>query len=154
VLLDGRLTDQAQQAVYGEGRQQVMHAELKALTAGMVKGTIPPASVINAMAERRIADTRVRDVRPGQFLMAARRASQRAFDLLSTHQDRAGAVQAKQQELINLALYREATKAQEAVDGAVSLSPLVRQPRRSGNGSERPAATTCSRSTACANGSI
>jgi hypothetical protein len=48
VILDGRLADQAQQAVYGEGRQQVVHAELKALTAGMVKGTIPPASVINA----------------------------------------------------------------------------------------------------------
>jgi hypothetical protein len=119
LLVDGRLPEKAQEAVFGESRQQVIHAELKALTAGMVKGAIPPTSVINAAAERRIADTRIRDVRPGQFLMAARRASQRAFDLLSTHQDRVGAVQAKQQELINLALYREATKAQDAVEIAV-----------------------------------
>lgn len=120
LVLDGRLPEAAQAAVYGEGRQQVIQAELRALTAGMVKGTIPPADVINAAAQQRIADTRIRDVRPGQFLMAARRASQRAFDLLATHADRAGAVQAKQQELINLALYREATKAKEAVDSAVT----------------------------------
>lgn len=120
LLVDGRLPEQAQQAVYGEGRQQVIHAELKALTAGMVKGTIPPAAVINAAAEARIADMKVRDVRPGQFLMAARRAGQRAFDLLARHEDRVGAVQAKQQELINLALYREATKAQEATESAVT----------------------------------
>lgn len=120
LVLDGRLPEAAQAAVYGEGRQQVIQAELRALTAGMVKGTIPPADVINAAAQQRIADTRIRDVRPGQFLMAARRASQHAFDLLATHADRAGAVQAKQQELINLALYREATKAKEAVDSAVT----------------------------------
>jgi hypothetical protein len=111
LLTDGRLADQAQQAVFGLGRQNVIEAELRAL-----KGTIPPRSVLRQMAETRIAGTLVRDLRSGQFLMAAQRASQRAFDLLSTNTDRVGAVQAKQQELLNLALYREATQAKDRAD--------------------------------------
>ena len=46
--------------------------------------------------------------------MAAQRASQRAFDLKET--DRLAAVQAKQQELVNLALYREAVQARDAAE--------------------------------------
>lgn len=118
LLLDGTLPDKAAAIVNGTHRQDVVRAELKALTSAMVKGTVPPAKVLNVEAETRIAGLKVRDVRPGQFLMAATRASKKAFDLLSRNQDRVGAVQAKQQELLNLALYREATKQRDFVDTA------------------------------------
>jgi hypothetical protein len=118
LLLDGTLHDQAEAAVFGSGRQKVVEAELKALGAALVKGTIPPASVIKAQAADRIGSTRVRDLRPGLHLMAAERASRKAFDLLNTQNDREGAVSAKQQELVELALYREAVKARDAAESA------------------------------------
>jgi hypothetical protein len=116
VMRDGRLEDLARAAVNGEHRQTVVQAELKALTRGMVRATIPPAAAINAAAAARIAQTRIRDIRPGIFLQASRQAARRAFELLASGNDRAGAVRAKQQELVNLALYREARDAKERVE--------------------------------------
>lgn len=116
VMRDGRLEELARAAVEGEHRQTVVQAELRALTRGMVQSTIPPASVINDAARTRIAATQIRNVRPGVFLMASRRASRQAFELLAAGTDRAGAVRAKLQELVNLALYREARDAKERVE--------------------------------------
>lgn len=113
-----QLRELAQRAVTGEHREAIIRAELKALSKGMQAATIPPADVLRAMAEQHIGGTRVRDLKPGAFLMAAQRASQKAFDLLSTNEDRAGAVQAKQQELVALARYREAIKAKDFTESA------------------------------------
>jgi conjugative element/phage-associated large polyvalent protein len=111
-----RLADEARRIVNGEQRARIVAAELKALTKGMVRQTIPSAAVINRQAERRINAMRIRDVRPGVYLQAAQRASKRAFDQLAAGGDRAGAVQSKLQELINLALYRHARDAKERVE--------------------------------------
>jgi hypothetical protein len=118
MLLDGTLPAKAEAAVFGVGRQRVVEAELKALTSELVRGTIPPREAIRAHAEERIRGTRIRDLKPGLFLAAAQRASAKAFELLSQGRDRVGAVQAKQQELVNLTLYREATKALDEVQVA------------------------------------
>lgn len=114
VARDGRLAEEARRVVHGEHRQRVVFAELAALTKGLQRTMVPSADVINAAARQRIAATRIRDLRPGTFLMAAQRASRLAFDL--KERDRAGAVRAKIQEAINLALYREARDAKERVD--------------------------------------
>jgi hypothetical protein len=118
MLLDGTLPAKAEAAVFGVGRQRVVEAELKALTSELVRGTIPPREAIRAHAEERIRGTRIRDLKPGLFLAAAQRASAKAFELLSQGRDRVGAVQAKQQELVNLTLYREAMKALDEVQVA------------------------------------
>jgi hypothetical protein len=131
VFAEGRLEEEARQIVQGgEHRQQIVAAELEALTRGLertvagrttltrglARGVIPPAAAINEMARKQIAATKIRDLRPGLFLQAARRASQAAYDALAIRHDRAGAVQAKLQELINLALYREARETQDRVE--------------------------------------
>jgi hypothetical protein len=118
LVLDGRLAERAQAAVM-DHRQAVVQTELRALATTMA-GTIPSAQVLKVEAQKRIAGTKVRDLRAGSFLAAATRASQRAFDLLNTNQDRQGAILAKQQELLNLALYREATAVRDEIDAAQS----------------------------------
>jgi hypothetical protein len=111
----GGLRAAAQRVVEGEHHAEVVHAELAALTKGMAATTIPPAETLNHMARERIAQTPNRDLQPQLHLQAARHASQRAFTLLGKG-DRAGAVQAKLQELLNLALYRAARDAQDGLD--------------------------------------
>lgn len=109
---DGRLAEAAEAAVFSH-RETVIRAELTALTQGIAAGVIPPADVVTQAAQARIANTRLRDLQPGVHLMAAQRASRKAFDLVATATDRVGAVQAKQQELFALALYREAMAAKD-----------------------------------------
>jgi hypothetical protein len=120
VMHDGQLQEFARTVVEGQHRETVVRAELQALTKGMTRETIPSADIINHAARERIAATKIREIRPGVFLMASRRASQRAFDLLATGADRAGAVQAKLQELVNLALYRAARDAKEQIESNVA----------------------------------
>jgi hypothetical protein len=117
IFTDGRLEAEAAAIVQGgEHRQRIVQAELKALTKGLARSTIPSAAVLNEAARRQVAATKIRDLRPGLHLQAARRASKQAFELMATGQDRAGAVRAKLQELINLALYREARDTLERVE--------------------------------------
>jgi hypothetical protein len=116
VMRDGRLEELAKAAVAGEHRERVIRAELKALTRGLEESTIPSAAAINAAAKRRVDGSRIRDIRPGVYLMAAQRASRQAFKLMASGEDRAGAVRLKLQELVNLALYRQARDAHERVE--------------------------------------
>lgn len=97
-----------------------MRAELVALKAGIrttgaqIRASLPPAAAIRQAAQGRISATRVRDLKPMQFLNAARRASQEA-KLAAAEQDYQGAVTSKQRELLNIELYRAAMAAQEEV---------------------------------------
>ena len=125
--LDGSLAEAAAEAVNDVGRVEIVRAELAALEAGIVSGTrtaarqvtqkvLPPAAVVNEAARKRIAGLTRRELKPGLFLQAAQRASRQAFTLLAQNVDRAAAVDAKYQELINLALYREALRVRDKVD--------------------------------------
>jgi hypothetical protein len=116
MLTDGTLADEARAAVQNEERTKVIHAELRALNKGIEGAVIPQPAQITAIAQGRIAQMRVREIQPHTYLLAARRAAQRAFEALSVHNDRVEAVRAKQQELMNHALYREATAAREEVE--------------------------------------
>jgi hypothetical protein len=117
MMVDGSISEAAKAAVNGVGREEIVAAELKALNKGLAASIIPSTEQINAMARGRIAQMVVRDIRPGAYLMAAQRASKEALGLVDT--DRVGAMRAKQRELLNLALYREALRAQEQVEATV-----------------------------------
>lgn len=120
LLLDGMQLDElAEQAVHSN-REQVISAELKALTQGMAAAAIPSAAVLRQAAVERISRTQIRDLRPGLFLQAAQRSSRQAFDAFARN-DRAAAIKAKQQELTSLALYRAAAEARERSDKTASL---------------------------------
>lgn len=108
-------------------------AELKAKARGgaaTIRAAIPSAQVIAQTAQRRIAATRVKDLNPAAFWSAARKAAARATEF-AARQQFSEAIDAKTQELLNLALYREAEKAKQDVEARVAkarelLTPKVR----------------------------
>jgi hypothetical protein len=118
-LLDGTLGEAAQEAVYGEQRSKVVQAELKALTKAQ-QGTVPSAAALRADARAFLATQRVSAVSAGRYLVAAQRASQKAAKLLLEGGSRTEAIQAKQDELVALARYREARDARQRVDTHVA----------------------------------
>jgi hypothetical protein len=79
-----------------------------------IEAAVPSEALLLSSARARIAATRVRDLRPGLFWSAARRASA-AATAAAARQDFDGAIAAKTQELVNNALYRAAVDAQDDV---------------------------------------
>jgi hypothetical protein len=143
-LTDGTLHEQARAAIANTDHAKVLHAELKALTAlrnkvapfvqeernrqqaettqglATVRG-IPPLETFQRLAKARIAAMPVRSITPHQFLVAARKAGTKAVDEAAKNNFQEAAY-LKQQELFNLELYREATKAREFVDQTVEYA--------------------------------
>jgi hypothetical protein len=122
-LVDGSLAEQATRAVLS-ARAEVLEHEIAMLDELVTKqrGTRPterpiPLVTIRAIAERRIAETKISDLRPSTFDAAAHRASDRAI-AAAGKQDFAGALVAKQQQLLNGELYRAASDARDRVDQA------------------------------------
>ena len=107
---------------FAEGRKQVeidqLQAELDALTTQAITGpaairaAVPPEALIRQSAQTRVAGTKIRDLRPHLFWAAARQSNQQAI-AAAARQDVEAAILAQQQYLVNLALYREATRALE-----------------------------------------
>jgi len=124
LLLDGTLPEKAQAAVANEAREEVIVAELKALNKlrrggpARIRAALPRAQQVRTFARERIARTNLREIRPQVFWAAARRASTQAVEL-AAKQDIDGTIAAKQQELVNLALYREAQRANEDIESRV-----------------------------------
>lgn len=109
-------------------RSEIENLKKKALGGpAAIAGAIPPQQVITNNARERIARTRIRDIRPQLFWSAARRAGQAALDA-AARQDFEAAIIAKQQELLNLALYREASTALEDAEARVRDAKLLAQP--------------------------
>lgn len=114
-----------------EGRKQVeidaLDREVKDLKerarrgAATINAAMPPVGVLREAARARIAATRVRDLTPAVFLQAAKRASAAAVDD-AARQDLEGAIQAKQQELLNMAIYHEASKAKADIDKRIKAA--------------------------------
>jgi hypothetical protein len=112
MLLEGMTLKDSADAAVADQRAAIISAELQMLTAGMAGQRIPSAAATRAAVAARVASTPVRELRPGLALQAARRASQKAFDLFGKN-DRAGAIEAKRQELAAVELYRQARDAKE-----------------------------------------
>jgi len=120
-----------------EGRKQVeidaLRAEVSSLKAqarggaATINAAIPPADAVREAARQRIAGTKVRDLRPDVFWSAARRAGQKAVDAAARQQFEA-AIVAKQQELINLALFKEATRVKAEIDARVQKAIDLSRP--------------------------
>lgn len=105
-------------------------AKLKAATKGgpaTIRAALPSREVVKALAEQRINDLPIRRINAQTFWMAARRASQAATEK-AARQDFDGAIVAKQQEILNLALYREAEHAQEDVEARVERAKRFDSP--------------------------
>jgi len=120
-----------------EGRKQVeidaLRAEVSDLKskarggAATINAAIPPADAVREAARVRIAGTKVRELRPDVFWSASRRAAQKAIDS-AARQDFEGAIVAKGQELINLALFKEANRVKAEIDKRVQKAIDLARP--------------------------
>jgi hypothetical protein len=110
---------------FAEGRKQ---AEIDALAAevaefraqarggaAIIRAALPPAELVRSQAQARLAAMRVGDIQPQRFWAAARQAATRALEA-AARQDFDAAILAKQQELMEVALYRAAMRTRETVD--------------------------------------
>ena len=143
MLVDGTIHAAAQEAVQNEERMAVVQAELRALAkmraaaapavalersqakqarsqgVQALRGAVPPLAAVRQMAAGRIALTRVSDLTPNTYLVAARRASQSAVEAAAKG-DYEVALSAKQREMMNIELFKASTAAREEVDKTVA----------------------------------
>lgn len=98
--------------------------------AATIRAAIPPAAAMRDAAKDRIAQMKIREIDPDRFWSASRRAGVQALER-AARQDFDGAIVAKQQELINLNMYRQAEAAlediQDRVRGAMDLTKPSRR---------------------------
>lgn len=126
-----------------EGRQQAeidrLRNEISELRAQVRGGgvalraaavAIPQPAVLRESAQRRIAGMPIRQVRPNDYWVAARRAAKKAIEA-AARQDFDAAIAAKTQELVSLSLFREASRVREDVE------KRVRSVRRMAKSTER-----------------
>lgn len=120
-----------------EGRKQeeidALEAEVRNLRQkarggpATIRAGIPPASVLRDVARARVRGTRIRALVPETFWSAARRASERATEA-AARQDFEAAIVAKQEELLNVALYRESVRALEDVQARIKKARDLGKP--------------------------
>lgn len=116
------------QVIIDELENEVKNLRQKARGgAAVINAAIPPMEVINENAKARIAAMKIGSINPSIFWSASRRAGQQAIER-AARQDFEGAIQAKQQELVNLALYREAERALEDVKTRVKFAKDLGKP--------------------------
>lgn len=113
----GEAAEQAMRAAHNEKRAEVLRWELDALAKR--SGRKPTAqSVLKLAAERIMQQRKVREVQPYEYQRAEAKAGREAFKA-AARGDLEAAYQAKQQQILNYHLYREAVKARDAVDAIV-----------------------------------
>lgn len=137
--LDGTIADEAMAAIHNSERANVLKAELVAIRrlqrqvspvvaalrreeaeqrrAGMdmVDAAMADPQAFARAAAGRIGQMMARDISPGKYLLAERRASKAAFDAIRRKDYNAAAIE-KQRELLNHYMYLEARKAQQQLD--------------------------------------
>lgn len=142
IKTDGTAAEKARDAVMTEGRSEVIEREMQALAravrqaapfaasgerqarqadraaraAGLddIRRFVPSVALARDIAGRRIAEMRVRDVKGGLYYAAARRESNAAIAAVNRG-DFQTALTHKQQELINVEMYRAATEMAKEV---------------------------------------
>lgn len=112
---DGASTEKAMAAVHNEKRGAVLLKELNALGKQGNRKNITSQRVLKATAERIMQNRKVRDIQPFEYQRAEGKAGRRAFEAAAKG-DLAAAYEAKQQQLLNYHLWREAKKAREEID--------------------------------------
>lgn len=120
-----------------EGHKQVEIDKLKADVRNLkaaarsgpraVRDAMPKAAVLRELAQTTVAKMQVRALNPAIYWTAARRASDKATQA-AARQDFDGAIVAKQEELINVALYREIARVKEDVTMRVASARNLGKP--------------------------
>lgn len=112
-MIDGTLSDKAAHAV-GEKQAEVHAIQFRAL-AKQAGRKASPQKAIREAARRHIARLKLRDVVPSTFQRAVNKASREVEEALLAG-DTIAAYEAKERQLMNMALLREAQTANELAD--------------------------------------
>ncbi len=147
MLLDGTVADEALAAIHGDRRADVLAAELRAIRRQQkvvkpvldaqkaedrqnrndMNASIPSRETFKMAAAQIIGEKKIGDIAPRLYLEAERRAGKKAFDAVAK-KDWQAAGEAKQQQLLNHYLYREATAAQEQIDAIMKEYDKLKRP--------------------------
>jgi len=147
MMLDGTIADEAQEAIHNDLRGQVLAAELKALKRKQrasapavkaaeandkaarveMKDSIPSRESFQLAAAQIMADKKIGDISPATYLQAERRAAEAVFKA-TAKKDYAAAAQAKQQQMLNYYLYREAVKSQGQLEAMFKVYDKLKKP--------------------------
>ena len=147
MLLDGTVADEALAAIHGDRRADVMAAELRAIkrqqkivkpaldaqkkddqqNRQVMNASVPSRETFQMAAAQIIGAKKIGDISPRLYLEAERRAGKKAFDAVAK-KDWQTAAEAKQQQLLNHYLYREASKAQEQIDDIMKEYDKLKRP--------------------------
>lgn len=131
MLTDGSMTGVALQAVHGNRRMRLLEAEVAAV-ARLAGRPAPKFRDVLRIAKERIAAKRVRDLAPGQYLRAERAAAKEAQQIAKAGgTNKARLLELKVRQWMNAALYAEARRVQDEMDGDRDyLSRFLKTPLR------------------------
>lgn len=115
---DGASTEKAMAAIHNEKHGAVLLRELNALGKQGNRKNITSQQVLKMAAARIMQERKVRDIQPFEYQRAEGMAGRRAFEAAAKG-DLAAAYEAKQQQLLNFHLWREAKKARDQIDKIV-----------------------------------
>lgn len=138
MLTDGSAADEATLAVHTDEQAKVLHEELRAMrklqvTADKVTrakegenraarneslGAIPPAEFFKDLARDMVAKKMIEELLPHRYQQAEAKAAREAFEA-AAKKDWAKAAEAKQRQILNHYLYKEAANIKKMVDKQV-----------------------------------
>lgn len=111
----GEIAERAMDAVHNERRAEVLGKELRRLAQVGNRKNVTSQQILKEAAARVMSERKVRDIQPVEYQRAEAKAGREAFDAL-TKGNLEGAYEAKQRQLLNFYLYREASKAKAEVE--------------------------------------
>lgn len=111
----GEVAERAMDAVHNERRAEVLGKELRRLAQVGNRKNITSQQILKEAAARVMSERKVRDIQPVEYQRAEAKASRESFDAF-TKGDLEKAYEAKQRQLLNFYLYREAVKAKAQVE--------------------------------------
>lgn len=111
----GEIAERAMDAVHNERRAEVLGKELRRLAQVGNRKNVTSQQILKEAAARVMSERKVRDIQPIEYQRAEAKASRQAFEAF-TKGDLDAAYEAKQRQLLNFYLYREAAKARAEVE--------------------------------------
>lgn len=111
----GEVAERAMDAVHNERRAEVLGKELRRLAQVGNRRNVTSQQILKEAAARVMSERKVRDIQPIEYQRAEAKASRESFDAF-TKGDLETAYEAKQRQLLNFYLYREAVKAKAEVE--------------------------------------
>lgn len=111
----GEAAENAISAVHNERRAEVLQKELRRLAQVGNRKNITSQQILKEAARRVMLQRKVRDIQAAEYQRAEAKAGREAYEAF-VNGDLEAAYQAKQRQLLNFYMYREARKAREQIE--------------------------------------